>query len=235
VERGTSSSVPSVSAHASARSAGIRTAKLLPQRSRVCARCGPPVYIRRLYMRRRPGSTGGPSFVCLRPRGGRRCAVRLRARRQVDPPRDVRRTCAANAGCGVPPVCRRRAALSTRRGRDRDVGPKPPHLETPVRIELAKAVERRHGQRMNRGTVGECSLRQREVGDRVSVLRAQGLRPIQILVPDTRSPMFAAEAARASRSSSHRARTLPRTRRSSTRSRAGSTGEAGGGLDRCRR
>lgn len=53
-------------------------------------------------MRRRPGSTGGPSFVSLRPRGGRRCAVHLRARRQVDPPRDVRRTCAANAGCGVP-------------------------------------------------------------------------------------------------------------------------------------
>ena len=30
-------------------------------------------------------------------------------------------------------------------------------------------------------------------------LRAQGLRPIQIWVPDTRSPKFAAEAARQSR------------------------------------
>lgn len=30
-------------------------------------------------------------------------------------------------------------------------------------------------------------------------LRAQGLRPIQIWVPDTRSPMFAAQAARQSR------------------------------------
>jgi hypothetical protein len=30
-------------------------------------------------------------------------------------------------------------------------------------------------------------------------LRRQGLRPIQVWVPDTRSPMFAAEAARQSR------------------------------------
>jgi hypothetical protein len=39
-------------------------------------------------------------------------------------------------------------------------------------------------------------------------LRAQGLRPIQIWVPDTRSPTFAAEAARQSQlvaSSSHAA------------------------------
>src|SRR5215470_16373757 len=38
----TSSSVPSVSAHASARSAGIRTAKLLPQRWTRLGTVGPP-------------------------------------------------------------------------------------------------------------------------------------------------------------------------------------------------
>src|SRR2546427_9697610 len=58
------------------------------------------------------------------------------------------------------------------RGHDHDVGPKSPHLETPLRIQLAEAVERRRGQQMNRGAVEECSLRQREVGDRVSVVEA---------------------------------------------------------------
>ena len=64
------------------------------------------------------------------------------------------------------------------RGRDHDVGPKSLHLETPLRIQLAKAVERRRGQQMNHGTVEEGSLRQREVRDRVSVVEAFHVGPI---------------------------------------------------------
>ena len=53
----------------------------------------------------------------------------------------------------------------------------------------------------------------------------QGLRPIQIWVPDTRSRKFAAQAARGqSRTRRIEHSAPPRTRRSSTRSRAGIEG-----------
>ncbi len=65
-------------------------------------------------------------------------------------------------------------------------------------------------------------------------LRAQGLRPIQMWVPDTRAADIAAEAHRESLPSPT-VLTRLRTRPSSTRSRPRLTSEAGRDLDRLRR
>lgn len=53
-------------------------------------------------------------------------------------------------------------------------------------------------KRRKRRTAKAISSRQKVAAHRKR-LRAQGLRPIQIWVPDTRSPRFAAEASRQSR------------------------------------
>jgi hypothetical protein len=66
-------------------------------------------------------------------------------------------------------------------------------------------------------------------------LRAQGLRPIQIWVPDVRSASFRSEAHRQSAAVAASAPMLPRTRRSSKRYPTETTNEARRRLDRLRR
>src|SRR4029453_16974138 len=61
---------------------------------------------------------------------------------------------------------------------DHDVRPKSRDLETPLRIELVEPIERSRGQDMHGRTVEECTLGDREVGDRVSVLEALHVGPV---------------------------------------------------------
>src|SRR5205809_5367971 len=63
--------------------------------------------------------------------------------------------------------------LFARCRRNNNVWTKPPHLEAPLRIQFAQAIERGRGQQVDRGTVEERFLRQSEIGDRLSVVEAR--------------------------------------------------------------
>ena len=65
-----------------------------------------------------------------------------------------------------------------RSGRDDDVRPETPNLETAVRIQRAQPVNRRRGEQVHDGDVEECPGRQAEVKHGIPVVQAGDVRPV---------------------------------------------------------